>query len=61
MKWFFGMSLVPILIWIVCIAAWLNHIIYCFQHGAWLRLLVLAILAPLGIVDGFGLWFGWWH
>lgn len=53
-------AIVWISITVLCIAAWIHHIVYCFQNEAWIRLIVLALLAPLGIVDGFGLWFGWW-
>lgn len=40
------------------IAAWLTHIIVCIQTSAWVLLLSGAILFPIGIVHGIGVWFG---
>jgi len=53
--------LVMIFITVVTVAGYIHHLVYCFQHHAWIRLFVLALLAPLGVVDGWGLWFGWWN
>lgn len=42
---------------LVPIAAWLNHIIYCFSHEAWGFLIAGAIFFPIGIFHGIYLWF----
>lgn len=43
-----------------CIAAWATHVIVCIKAGTWLLLLAGAIAFPIGIVHGFGVWFGLW-
>lgn len=40
------------------IAAWLTHIIVSIQTASWVLLLAGAILFPIGIVHGIGIWFG---
>lgn len=42
---------------IVPVAAWFNHIIYCFSHEAWGFLVAGAIFFPIGIFHGIYLWF----
>ena len=42
----------------VSIAAWLTHIVVCLKSGAWGFLIAGAILPPIGIIHGVGLWFG---
>jgi hypothetical protein len=38
--------------------AWVTHIASCINHEQWLLLLSGAILFPIGILHGTGLWFG---
>tara|TARA_Y100000310_G_scaffold321360_1_gene378879 strand:+ start:4356 stop:4526 length:171 start_codon:yes stop_codon:yes gene_type:complete len=45
---------------IAFIAAWLTHVITCFNVGAWGFLIAGAICFPVGIVHGVGIWFGAW-
>jgi predicted neutral ceramidase superfamily lipid hydrolase len=40
------------------IIAWLTHVITCIQTEKWLLLLAGAIMFPIGILHGFGLWIG---
>lgn len=42
------------------IAAWLTHIIVCLKGGLWGFLIAGAIFFPIGIIHGFGAWFGAW-
>jgi hypothetical protein len=56
-----GMGIAWIVIWILALVGYVHHLVYCFQHHEWIRLFVLAFLAPLGSIDGWGLWFGWWN
>ena len=42
------------------VAAWLTHVVTCFQSGSWGFLIAGAIAAPVGVVHGVGIWFGAW-
>ena len=42
-------------------AAWITHIINCFQDGEWGFLLVGALFFPLAVIHGIGIWFGFWQ
>lgn len=42
------------------VAAWLTHVIVCIQTASWLFLIAGAIVAPIAIVHGVGIWFGAW-
>lgn len=39
-------------------AAWLTHVINCIQDGNWGFLIAGAILAPIAVVHGTGIWIG---
>jgi hypothetical protein len=41
-----------------CIAAWATHVIICIKTASWLLLVAGAVAFPVGIVNGFGIWFG---
>lgn len=45
-------------IWLACIAAWVTHVIVCIKASAWVLLLFGCIIAPVGIIHGFGIWLG---
>ena len=47
----------PIII-AICIAAWFTHVITCLSAGLWGFLIAGAILFPVAIVHGVGIWFG---
>lgn len=57
-------SLIGIFLWLAIalstFAGWLTHIVYCFQNEKWLLLFAGALAAPVGVIHGWGLWFGWW-
>ncbi len=40
------------------IAAWMTHIIVSIQTASWILLLAGALLFPIGIIHGIGIWFG---
>ena len=42
------------------LAAWLTHVITCLATGAWGFLVAGALVAPVGVIHGTGLWFGSW-
>jgi hypothetical protein len=45
---------------IAVIAGWVEHLIICFTIGKWGFLIAGAIFFPIGVVHGWGHWFGWW-
>jgi len=51
-----GLIFVTIFIW--SLAAWLTHIIVCLGEEAWGFLIAGAIMFPIAIIHGTGLWFG---
>lgn len=42
------------------LAAWITHVITTIQNEEWIFLLAGAIFAPIGVIHGFGIWFGFW-
>jgi hypothetical protein len=40
------------------IPAWITHVITTIQTEQWVFLLAGAICAPVGVIHGWGLWFG---
>ena len=43
----------------VTLAGWGTHVVYCIQNELWLFLIAGAVAAPVGVIHGIGLWFGW--
>lgn len=43
---------------IASLAGWVTHVITCIQNENWLFLIAGAIAAPIGVIHGWGLWFG---
>jgi len=43
---------------ITLIAAWLTHVIVCLKTASWGFLIAGAILFPVGVIHGIGIWFG---
>ena len=50
--WFLGF-----VVWFV--ASWLTHVIVCLKTASWGFLVAGAVMFPIGIIHGTGLWFGW--
>lgn len=44
--------------YIAFLAAWLTHVVVCIGEHAWGLLIAGAIVFPIGIIHGVGLWFG---
>ena len=42
-------------------SAWLTHIVDCANDGLWGFLIAGAIVFPIGIVHGAGVWLGVWN
>ncbi|AEX65717.1 hypothetical protein DIBBI_gp49 [Xanthomonas phage vB_XveM_DIBBI] len=43
---------------IVCVAAWITHVGTCLADHAWGFLIAGAIMFPVAIFHGIGIWFG---
>ena len=41
-------------------AAWLTHLFVCFSDDRWGFLIAGAIMFPIAIVHGIGIWLGIW-
>lgn len=41
------------------IGAWLTHIFHCLFAAKYLLLIAGAFIAPVGVIHGIGLWFGY--
>jgi hypothetical protein len=39
-------------------AAWVTHVIVTIKEAEWIFLAVGAIVAPVGVIHGIGVWFG---
>ncbi len=44
----------------ISIAAWLTHVFTCLANGMYGFLIAGALMFPVAIVHGIGLWFGFW-
>lgn len=40
------------------IAAWITHIVVCIKTASWMLLLTGALVFPVGIIHGIGVWLG---
>jgi hypothetical protein len=50
-----------ILVSLLLLAGLVQHIVTCISDERWFLLIAGAIAAPVGIIHGFGIWFGFWH
>jgi len=55
-----GLAAILVLPAIICFAAWLTHVIDCLRDGEWGFLIAGALMFPIAIVHGIGIWFGFW-
>lgn len=49
---------IPLLIFVLCVTAWITHIVACIAKSLWLLLIAGALVFPVGIIHGFMVWFG---
>ena len=42
------------------LVGWGNHLFVCFSEGRWGFLVAGALFFPIGIIHGWGRFFGWW-
>ncbi|AFH20919.1 hypothetical protein CL97_gp035 [Cronobacter phage CR9] len=53
-----GLGLGYLAVVIAAFAAWVTHVVVCIKTASWLFLIAGAILAPIGVIHGIGVWFG---
>ena len=41
-------------------AGWCQHLYTCFFYANWGFLITGAVISPIGIFNGWGIWLGWW-
>jgi hypothetical protein len=46
-----------LLAWIV--ASWITHVVVCIKAASWGFLIAGAIMFPIAVIHGTGIWFGW--
>jgi len=51
-------ALIYLAIAVTFISAWLTHIITCLSDGSWGFLIAGALMFPIAIIHGFGIWLG---
>lgn len=51
-------AIIRLAIIVICVASWFTHIIHCLSEEAWGFLIAGAIMFPIAIIHGIGLWFG---
>jgi len=49
-----------LMIFFTMIAAWMTHVIVCLKLGLWGFLIAGALVFPIAIIHGIGIWFGLW-
>jgi hypothetical protein len=42
------------------LAGWVTHIVVCIKSASYLFLIAGAILPPIGVIHGYGVWLGAW-
>jgi len=45
---------------VAVVGGWLQHLYTCFTTEAWGFLIAGALFFPIGIIHGWGIWFGIW-
>ncbi|MEY9138532.1 hypothetical protein ABIE79_010060 [Bradyrhizobium diazoefficiens] len=45
---------------LTALAAWVTHVVVCIKAASFLFLIAGAILPPIGVIHGWGVWLGVW-
>ncbi len=59
----FGLAgVIALVITFICtpLAAWFTHVVTCIGAEKWLFLIAGAVMAPIGVIHGIGIWIGVW-
>ena len=59
-KVFIGGVFFAVVSLITAFAAWITHVVVCIHTSEYLFLLIGALIAPIGMINGIGVWFGIW-
>lgn len=51
-------ALAGIILFLMLIAAWFTHVISCILQEQFVLLVAGAVMAPIAVIHGFGIWFG---
>ena len=51
-------AFLAILVWVF--ASWLTHVVVCLKAASWGFLIAGAIMFPVAVIHGTGVWFGAW-
>lgn len=51
-------SFLAALLFIASFIAWITHVVVCIKAASWILLIIGAFFFPIGIIHGFGVWFG---
>ena len=43
---------------LACIGAWITHIVHCLIYAKYMLLIAGGFVVPVGVIHGFGIWFG---
>lgn len=54
----FGCLLAYLFIIFAGIAGWITHVVYCIANQEWLLLIAGGLVAPIGSIHGWMIWFG---
>lgn len=53
-------GLIGAIIALSTVPAWLTHVFVCLAAGKWGFLIAGAIIIPIAVIHGWGIWFGFW-
>lgn len=53
-------NIFAIAVFLAMVASWFTHIYRCFTEEQWGFLVAGALMFPIAIVHGIGIWFGAW-
>ena len=55
-----NVEIIGVALFLWALTAWLTHVIVCLKASSWGFLIAGAIMAPVAVVHGTGIWFGVW-
>lgn len=59
-KGFTTAEILGVALFLASVGGWLTHVVVCLQAEKWGFLIAGAIFAPIGVIHGWGCWFGAW-
>ena len=55
-----GEAEIAIILMLIGSVAWFTHVVVCLQGNRWGFLIAGALIFPIAIIHGIGIWFGAW-